>query len=79
MSKNDLKAKAEKEIAKKAKEKYDEKTRGEKYKVKSTLGFEKRNYNIDGVNILLVAGEEVGKDLVEMFNQNVQDAFFEKV
>jgi hypothetical protein len=50
-----------------------------KYRVKKTLGFEKRNYNIDGENILLIVGEEVDIKVVEAFNPSVQNVFFEQI
>lgn len=48
-----------------------------RYKVKTTLGFEKRNYSIDGKNVLLIAGGEVDEDIYLSFNPKVRAAFFE--
>ena len=47
------------------------------FKVRKDLGFEKRNYFIDGRNILLVAGESVDTETYNLFDDHCKKVFFE--
>lgn len=47
------------------------------HKVRKDLGFEKRNYFIEGKNVLLIAGEEIDEETYNLFNDYCKKTFFE--
>lgn len=47
------------------------------HKVRTDLGFEKRNYFIEGKNVLLIAGEEIDEETYNLFNDYCKKTFFE--
>ena len=51
--------------------------KGNKYTVKSDLGFTKRNYSVGGKRILLVAGEWITEADYLLFNDRCKKLFFE--
>lgn len=62
-------------------EKVDEKKTSKKakgFKVRKDLGFEKRNYFIEGKKVLLIAGEEIDEETYNLFNDYCKKTFFDK-
>jgi len=55
------------------------KVAAKRYRVKTTVSFKKRNYSIDGKNILLIAGEEVTEATRNKFKAKCQEVFFEEI
>ncbi len=71
---------AEKEAAEKAAaEKVAEESKWIPKKVKMTLGFSKRNYNVGGKLVLLEAGKEISEENYILFDANVRKKFFENI
>lgn len=47
------------------------------HKVRTDLGFEKRNYFTGGKKILLIAGEEIDEEFYNLFDDYCKKTFFE--